>query len=200
MFEYLNGKIAYKKPDYVALDVNGVGYKVNISLMVYNKIAIDENVKLYIYNHIKEDTFKLIGFLDERERALFELLMGVKGIGVTLAISVMSTFEVETICDLIANNDYKNLRKIPKMGEKKAQQLILDLKPKIKALDKLNNIKRVSGTTDYLFIEEELYEALEGLGYNKKEIDIFITREELKEFKNIEEAIRVVLKKINEGK
>jgi Holliday junction DNA helicase RuvA len=55
-------------------------------------------------------------------------------------------------------------------------------------------------TTDYLFIEEELYEALEGLGYNKKEIDTFITREELKSFKNIEEAIRVVLKKINEGK
>jgi Holliday junction DNA helicase RuvA len=136
MFEYLNGKIAYKKPDYVALDVNGVGYKVSISLMVYNKIAAEENVKLYIYNHIKEDTFKLIGFLDERERALFELLMGVKGIGVTLAISVMSTFEVETICDLIANNDYKNLRKIPKLGEKKAQQLILDLKPKIKDLDK----------------------------------------------------------------
>ena len=62
MFEYLKGKVEYKKPDYLALDVNGVGYKVNISLRVYDKIKTGESVRLYIFNYIKEDAFKLIGF------------------------------------------------------------------------------------------------------------------------------------------
>ena len=68
MFEYLKGKVEYKKPDYLALDVNGVGYKVNISLRVYDKIKTGESVRLYIFNYIKEDAFKLIGFLEEREQ------------------------------------------------------------------------------------------------------------------------------------
>ena len=71
MFEYLKGKVEYKKPDYLALDVNGVGYKVNISLRVYDKIKTGESVRLYIFNYIKEDAFKLIGFLEERERNLY---------------------------------------------------------------------------------------------------------------------------------
>ena len=83
------------------------------------------------------------------------------------------------------------------MGEKKAQQLIFDLKGKIKALSKLSKSEKSKPTIHYLEIEEELYEALEGLGYTKKEIDSFITREELKKFQNIEEAIKVVLRKIN---
>jgi Holliday junction DNA helicase RuvA len=197
MFEYLNGKVVYKKPDSIALDVNGVGYRVSISLITYHNLPTGEMVRLYIYNHIKEDTFRLIGFLEERERTLFEYLIGVKGIGVTLALSVMSTFDVETLCDLVGEGDCKKLKKVPKMGEKKAQQLIFDLKGKIKALSKLSKSEKSKPTIHYLEIEEELYEALEGLGYTKKEIDSFITREELKKFQNIEEAIKVVLRKIN---
>ena len=123
MFEYLNGTVAYKKPDYIALDVNGVGYKVSISLRSFDQITVGGKAKLYIYNHIKEDTFRLIGFLEERERTVFELLMSVKGIGITLALSVLSTFDVDTIRDLVANDDYKNLKKVPKMGEKKLSSL-----------------------------------------------------------------------------
>ncbi|MDR1835667.1 MAG: Holliday junction branch migration protein RuvA [Fusobacteriaceae bacterium] len=197
MFEYLQGVVSYKKPDYAALDVNGVGYRVSISLLTYNSLVVGENARLYIYNHIKEDSFRLIGFLQEREKALFELLMGVKGIGVTLALSVMSTFDVDTICDLVAADDYKNLKKVPKMGEKKAQQLLLDLKGKIKSLSKLSGSEKGKASVSYLEIEEELYEALEGLGYVKKEIDGFVSREELKGFRNIEEAIKAVLKKMN---
>ncbi len=91
--------------------MNGVGYKVNISLRTYDFISAGEEVKLYIYNYIKEDAFKLIGFLEERERNLFEMLLGVKGIGVSLALSVMSTFDIDTIRDLVATDDYTNLEK-----------------------------------------------------------------------------------------
>lgn len=197
MYEYLRGKVEYKKPDYLALDVNGIGYKVNISLRTYDFINAGEEVKLYIYNYIKEDAFKLIGFLEERERNLFEMLLGVKGIGVSLALSVMSTFDIDTIRDLVVTDDYNNLKRVPKLGEKKSQQLILDLKSKLKTLDALSIDTRNDDAARHLMIEEELISALEGLGYSKKEINTLITREELKSFKTIEEAIKGVLKKVN---
>ena len=196
MFEYLKGKVEYKKPDYLALDVNGVGYKVNISLRTYDSIKTSEEVKLYIYNYIKEDSFKLIGFMEERERNLFEMLLAVKGIGVSLALSVMSTFDIDTIRDLVAADDYKSMKRVPKLGEKKSQQLILDLKSKLKTLDNLSVDSRNSDVANQLQIEEELFSALEGLGYSKKEIDSIISREELRAFKTIEEAIKGVLKKV----
>ena len=197
MFEYLRGKVEYKKPEYLALDVNGVVYRVNISLRTYDKVKTGSEVKLYIYNYIKEDSFKLIGFLEERERNIFEMLLGVKGIGVSLALSVMSTFDIDTLRDLIAADDYVNLKKVPKLGEKKSQQLILDLKSKLKTLDTLSVEARNENISSQFQIEEELYSALEGLGYSKKEIDSLLTKEELKNFTSIEEAIKSVLKKVN---
>ena len=197
MFEYLRGKVEYKKPEYLALDVNDVGYRVNISLRTYDRVKTGSEVKLYIYNYIKEDSFKLIGFLEERERNIFEMLLGVKGIGVSLALSVMSTFDIDTLRDLIAADDYVNLKKVPKLGEKKSQQLILDLKSKLKTLDTLSVEARNENISSQFQIEEELYSALEGLGYSKKEIDSLLTKEELKSFTSIEEAIKSVLKKVN---
>lgn len=197
MFEYLRGKVEYKKPEYLALDVNGVGYRVNISLRTYDRVKTGSEEKLYIYNYIKEDSFKLIGFLEERERNIFEMLLGVKGIGVSLALSVMSTFDIDTLRDLIAADDYVNLKKVPKLGEKKSQQLILDLKSKLKTLDTLSVEARNENISSQFQIEEELYSALEGLGYSKKEIDSLLTKEELKSFTSIEEAIKSVLKKVN---
>lgn len=197
MFEYLRGKVEYKKPEYLALDVNGVGYRVSISLRTYDEVKTGSEVKLYIYNYIKEDSFKLIGFLEERERNIFEMLLGVKGIGVSLALSVMSTFDIDTLRDLIAADDYVNLKKVPKLGEKKSQQLILDLKSKLKTLDTLSVEARNENISSQFQIEEELYSALEGLGYSKKEIDSLLTKEELKNFTSIEEAIKSVLKKVN---
>lgn len=194
MFEYLKGRVEYKKPDYLGLDVNGVGYKVNISLRVYEKIKTGEVVRLYIYNYIKEDAFKLIGFLEERERNLFEMLLGVKGVGVSLALSVMSTFDVEQLRKIVADNDYATLKRVPKLGEKKAQQVILDLKGKLKAIGNL--FTQEENILENFAIEDELYEALESLGYSQKEINTLVSKEEIRSFTSIEEAIKCVLKKV----
>ena len=194
MFEYLKGKVEYKKPDYLALDVNGVGYRVNISLRTYDEIKTGQNIKLFIYNFVKEDSYRLIGFLNEGDRNTFELLLGVKGIGMSLALAIMSTFDVESLKSLIANEDYKTLKRVPKLGEKKAHQIILDLKGKIKTIGGLFENNGVM--IDYHSIEEELYEALESLGYSKKEIDALITAEELREYKSVEDAIKGFLKKV----
>jgi len=194
MFEYLKGKVEYKKPDYLALDVNGVGYKVNISLRVYDKIKTGESVRLYIFNYIKEDAFKLIGFLEERERNLFEMLLGVKGVVVSLALSIMSTFDVEQLRKIVAENDYATLKRVPKLGEKKAQQVILDLKGKLKAIGNL--FTQDENLFESFAIEDELYEALEALGYSQKEINSLVSKEEIRGFTSIEEAIKCVLKKV----
>lgn len=194
MFEYLKGKVEYKKPDYLAFDVNGVGYKVNISLRVYDKIKTGESVRLYIFNYIKEDAFKLIGFLEERERNLFEMLLGVKGVGVSLALSIMSTFDVEQLRKIVAENDYATLKRVPKLGEKKAQQVILDLKGKLKAIGNL--FTQDENLFESFAIEDELYEALEALGYSQKEINSLVSKEEIRGFTSIEEAIKCVLKKV----
>lgn len=198
MFEYLKGEVAYKKPEYVALDVNGVGYKIYISLKTYDLLEEGEIKRLFIYNHIKEDDYKLVGFLEMKERNLFEMLLSVKGIGVSLALAIMSTFDVEMIRSLVLQEDYLTLKKVPKLGEKKAQQIILDLKDKLKKLDIISMEK--TDEVIYISVEDELIMALEGLGYNKKDIDKLIDKEEIKKYKNIQEAIKETLKKIQNSK
>lgn len=201
MFEYLNGVVEYKKPEYLAVDVNGVGYRTYISLKTYDKVKVGEKIKIYIYNFVKEDAFKLIGFLNEGERVMFELLLSVSGIGVSLALSILSSFETEEIREIVLNEDYKTLKNVPKLGEKKSKQIILDLKKKIESLDIIVSDKgTVCKVTPEQRVLEELYLALESLGYSKKEIDSLVTKEELKELPDIESAIKFVLKKINSKK
>ena len=198
MFEYLKGEIIYKKPEYLALDINGVGYKIYISLKTYDSVKEGDIKRFFIYNHIKEETFTLVGFLEEKERNLFEMLLSVKGIGVSLALAIMSTFDIETIRGLVLQEDYITLKKVPKLGEKKAQQIILDLKNKLKKLD-IISMEKSENISPYS-VEEELILALEGLGYTKKDIDKIINKEEIKNYKNIQEAIKATLKKIQTAK
>lgn len=190
MFEYLNGIISYKKLDYVALDINGVGYKIFISLREYEKLVIGEKIKLFIYNYIREDTNKLVGFSDEKERKLFEMLLNVKGIGLSLSLAILSTFSYNRVVDLIVSEDVANLKKVPKLGEKKAQLIILDLKKKLRNVD-LEEKEIISSD-----ILEDLNLALESLGYSKKEIDKILLKTDLSSFASVEEAIKEILKKI----
>lgn len=190
MFEYLYGTVNYKKLEYIALDINDVGYKVYISLREYEKITVGEKYKLFIFNYIREDTNKLIGFLEEKERKLFEMLLNVKGIGLSLALAILSTFSYNRVVELIISEDVENLRKVPKLGEKKAQLIILDLKKKLKNIDILKEAKISS------YLLDDLILALEALGYAKKDIDKILEKTNLDKFSSIEDAIKEVLKKI----
>lgn len=190
MFEYLYGRIEYKKLDYIALDINGVGYKLYISLREYEKLEVGEYKKFYIYNYIKEDTNKLVGFTEEKERKLFEFLLNVKGIGLSLSLAILSTFSYSKIITLIQNEEVEILKKVPKLGEKKAQLIILDLKKKVKNLELANEIQNNYSMLDDIIL------ALESLGYAKKEIDKTLNNIDLNKFTNIEDAIKEILKKI----
>jgi len=198
MFEYLDGKITIKKMGYVALDVNGIGYKVFVSLQTLDKIKLDETTRLYIYNHVKEDMFKLIGFAEERERDFFEILINVNGIGMSLGLAILSTFPINDLKQIIANEDTKLLTKVPKLGAKKSQKLIVDVKDKMKNLQLVDNIDNGSSrSTIKVQLEEDIYLALGALGYSKKDIDKFISPKDLDSYDNIEMAIKDILRKIS---
>lgn len=196
MFEYLDGKITIKKMGYVAIDVNGIGYKVFVSLQTLDKITLNNNTRLFIYNHVKEDMFKLIGFAEERERDFFEILINVNGIGMSLALAILSTFTINDLKQIIANEDVKLLTKVPKLGAKKSQKLIVDVKDKLKNLQLVDTFDK--GTANIkIQLEEDIYLALGALGYSKKDIDKFLTPKDIESYDSIETAIKDILRKIS---
>lgn len=195
MFEYLEGIVSYKKPEYFALDVQGVAYRVYISLRMYEKIELGEKYRIYIYNHIREEEYKLIGFLEEKERKLFELLLSVKGIGVSLALAALSTYSVEQLIAYIQEEKIVRLKKIPKLGEKKAQQMILDIQSKVKHFGAEEKMQENSVVT----WADDIASALENLGYAKKEIEQLLQQETWVEYQSLEEAMKGILKKMKQS-
>lgn len=193
MFEYIKGIVENKKLNYVVLELNEIGYKIYITLREYEKIVIGEKYKFYIYNYIREDANKFIGFLEEKERILFEELLNVKGIGLSLALAILSTFSYDRIINLIVNEDYISLKKVPKLGEKKAQFIILELKNKLKNINIVNTVSNNSNE-----IVEDLTAALESLGYNNKEITKVLSKIDINKFDNLENALKETLKNIKE--
>ncbi|MBP1652606.1 MAG: Holliday junction helicase RuvA [Bacteroidetes bacterium] len=132
MIAYLNGKLSYKSPAMVHLDVQGVGYEVQISLNTYSRIQGLDGCKLLTYLHIKEDAHTLYGFFDDAERQIFLLLIGVSGIGANTARMMLSSLQPEDIQRAIAMENAKMLESIKGIGAKTAQRVILELKDKIK--------------------------------------------------------------------
>ena len=205
MFEYICGKLSVKKIDYVALDINGLAYKIYISLKTFEKMSnIESTEKLYIHTNVKEDNISLYGFKTQNERELFKALISVNGVGPKLAIAILSTFNTKEIVDIILENEPKIFIKVPGLGIKKAQKIILDLKDKVKKLEfsetiaENNNILSENNTSnsEILLMKEDLKLALESLGYTDTNISKWIKNEELTKLKSISEAIKIILKRM----
>jgi holliday junction DNA helicase ruvA len=205
MFEYICGKLSVKKIDYVALDINGLAYKIYISLKTFEKMSnIESTEKLYIHTNVKEDNISLYGFKTQNERELFKALISVNGVGPKLAIAILSTFNTKEIVDIILENEPKIFIKVPGLGIKKAQKIILDLKDKVKKLEFSEIINENSNTlnrnntssSEILLMKEDLKLALESLGYADTDVSKWIKNDELIKIKNISEAIKIILKRI----
>lgn len=132
MIAYLNGKLALKSPAVVHLDVNGVGYEVQISLHTWSKIQALESAKLLTYVHIKEDAHTLYGFFDASEKAIFQQLISVSGVGASTARMMLSSLTPEDIQRAILMDNEKMLEGVKGIGAKTAKRLILELKDKMK--------------------------------------------------------------------
>jgi Holliday junction DNA helicase RuvA len=164
MIAHLQGRLVEKTPTEVIIDCNGVGYQVNISLHTFSLLPDSENIKLYTFLQVKEDSHTLFGFMEKAERELFKLLISVSGVGAGTARTMLSSMEPKQVINAIASNNVAAIQSIKGIGGKTAQRVILDLKDKVL---KVYDLEEVSAT-GYNTNKEEALSALEVLGFNKK--------------------------------
>ena len=161
MYDYIVGKIAYIKNNAIVVDNNGIGYLVYVSNPY--SFEINNDYKVYIYQHVTEDENTLYGFKTIEEKDLFLKLISVKGLGCKMALPILAVGEINGIMDAIERENILYLKKFPKIGDKLARQMILDLKGKLEFIG-------VGISDDQINTENELKEVLLGLGYKEKEI------------------------------
>lgn len=174
MIYCIDGKVLEKNLQYAVLFVNGIGYKLNISINTYkNMKEVNEQQFLYTYMNVREDAIELFGFSDKEEKDWFKLLISISGIGPKVAIGILSDLDTNTILTSILNNDYKTLTKCSGVGAKTAQRVVLELKDKVKKLFALNfDDTSINFSNDDHKPEnnKDVYDALMALGYQKQEI------------------------------
>jgi len=132
MISYLRGKLVYKDPTHVVIDVNGIGYQVNISLNTFSDIKDKEDIRLSTHLQVREDAHILFGFSSEQEKAMFQHLISVNGIGPSTAMIVLSYLPPAELRAAIIREDAITLQSIKGIGGKTAQRLILELKDKLR--------------------------------------------------------------------
>jgi holliday junction DNA helicase RuvA len=135
MIGLLRGRLLEKRPNQVILDVAGVGYLVFVPLSTFAALGeLHTEITLLIHTHVREDVLALYGFLSQREKHLFELLLGASGVGPTLALKILSGMNVEELVPAIRTGDLSRLTKIPGVGRKTAERMVVELKDKLDAV------------------------------------------------------------------
>lgn len=196
MIARLNGKLIEKLPTRVIIDISGVGFEVLISSRTYEKLpAIGNVTSLNIYTHIREDEIRLIGFDREEEKDLFLKLISVSGISVKIALSSFSIYSVDELTRIILSKNVDLIRRIPGVGKKLAERMIVELKDKLEESE-FDNLK-TAGTFENEKISE-VRQALKALGYNVREIDKVIEKINIEDLKNMrtEEILKLALKEV----
>lgn len=167
MIDYINGKIAELSPAKIILDVNGVGYDINISLNSYAALQNKETAKIYIFESIREDAWVLYGFFSREERQLFLLLTSVSGIGGNTARMILSSFSPAELCQAIGRGDENLLIGIKGIGKRSAQRIIVELQDKIPQIEAGNGpITTRNSKAVFSEKEQEAIQALSMLGFS----------------------------------
>lgn len=172
MYEYLTGLVTVVAPQYIVVDVNGVGYK----LLVANPYRYQEDrtkkVQVYVYQAVREDNISLFGFTNQNEKNLFMQLINVSGIGPKSALAILANPDHQGLVDAITNNNVSYLTKFPGIGKKTASQIVLDLRDKL-TNESSNSLFATTQLTVDATVNRELKDALEALaalGYKERDI------------------------------
>jgi len=164
MIGYLHGKIISKKPTKLLIDVNGVGYIVNISISTFEKIADKEEVSLFTYLSVREAALDLFGFYTIAEKEMFELLISVSGIGPKSAQSILSGIQIEDLKDALKSGNVSRLISIPGIGRKTAERMVIELRDKVESVAEGGDGVAFGVST----VRGDAIAALVNLGYNQK--------------------------------
>jgi Holliday junction DNA helicase RuvA len=170
MITFLHGSITEKHPTRLVLDVGGVGYEVALPLSSYDRLpAKGERCRILTYDHVREDTHQLFGFVTEEERQMFVMLMTINGIGPKLALSVLSGLSVREIRRAIVDGDVKRLSSISGIGKKTAERITLELRDKITEGEALEAVAGAEESPEEALALRDAIMALIALGYKQSE-------------------------------
>lgn len=196
MIAKISGKIIKKSPSSIIVQTGGIGFEVLISSRTFGKIPEENSeIELEVYTHVREDELRLVGFLDVDEKDFFLKMLGVSGISIKIALSALSIYSSNELKRIIANKEVDLIRRIPGIGRKLAERMILELRDKIKE-------EKIEGVTLAGMAEnEKVYEvkqALKTLGYSSREINKAMLKlsTEVIEKERVEDILKLTLKEI----
>ena len=168
MIAYLEGTLRQLDATRALVVTTGVGYEVHISLATYYRLEGRKDVSLEIYTHVREDALSLYGFASPEEKYAFEKLIGISGIGPTLAQKILSGIEPADLADAIARNDARKLSSIPGVGKKTAERICLELRDKIL----MPETATATAAPTRLSVDDDVQSALVNLGYRPKDAEL----------------------------
>ena len=205
MFAYIKGELAAKTREYIVIDVGVLGYKIFMSVLAMENVGkIGDIVKVHTYYRVMEDDISIFGFNTKEELRLFELLISVSGIGAKTAINMLGQIEPSNFAIAIISNDINTLKKLPGIGPKTAQRIVLELKDKLKKEQQIDELSIANSEDQKIEIkkaiekeskEEEAISALQVLGYTSKEIEKALQKINVKDM-NLEDIIKAGLREL----
>ena len=174
MIAQLRGTLEDKRPNQVLVDVGGVGYLVHVPLSTFYSLGdLHSNVTLLIHTQVREDAIALYGFLSSREKHLFELLISASGVGPVLALKILSGMSVDDLVPAVRTGDLPRLTRIPGVGKKTAERIVVELRDKLAAMEKPEDLRHpvaTSGTSG------DVVSALLNLGYDQRAAEHAVER------------------------
>ncbi len=199
MYAYISGKLAEKRPTEAVLDVHGVGYRLHIPTSTFEALPpTGQNARLFTHHHVREDAIQLFGFMSNAERTVFQIMLGVSGIGPKLALAALSAMSPAELRDHVVHGETDVLTNIPGVGRKTAERLIVELRDRFADLVPLEDEAAPAAVDaeERRAARSDAVAALESLGFNRASAEKSI-RKVLKERPGLlaaEELIRLVLR------
>ncbi len=195
MYSYIIGKVISKSKNILILENNNIGYEIYMTEIALSELNIGEDAKIYTYYNVTQDNISLFGFKNLEEKKMFENLISVSKIGAKTAIGILSSISTAELAISIITNDINRLSKLPGIGKKTAQRLVLEVIDKVKTEEIIFTEEEQESNENYLNTtekEKDVIEALKVLGYNIKEIDNVIKTLDIKS--STEDMIKQALK------
>ena len=195
MYSYIIGKVISKSKNILILENNNIGYEIYMTEIALSELNIGEDAKIYTYYNVTQDNISLFGFKNLEEKKMFENLISVSKIGAKTAIGILSSISTAELAISIITNDINRLSKLPGIGKKTAQRLVLEVIDKVKTEEIIFTEEEQKSSENYLNTtekEKDVIEALKVLGYNIKEIESVIKTLDIKS--STEDMIKQALK------
>jgi Holliday junction DNA helicase RuvA len=201
MFAYLRGIIQYKEmtgtaTDRLVLDVGGIGYEIHTSHATLLRVGdIGEEITIFTSLVIRESDWTIFGFRNQDEKAIFEILQSVSGVGPKVAMAIIATLSVKDLCQAVLDEDHKMISQAPGVGPKLAQRLVLELRSKIEAWQEKNGLALTLAAPTQTVGLNEVRDILEGLGYTPTEISMVLKKAQEENIgSEVEDLVRFSLK------